>query len=114
MRKSKSNRISNIYLPILISPKETVRELLEYRGVNDKEIEERLNSFQKIDNKRALEFAEEFKLPKSFFLNLQTNYDHELERYNYLNHIIKQHKLRLGKGKRKKIPHRNKLPLKMI
>ncbi len=81
--------MNKLYIDLIIHPGETIKELLEDKGITQEElairtgysakhISEIISGKKNISTKfaNALEFA--FAIPKEFWINLQSNYNKEL------------------------------------
>ncbi len=85
---------------LLIHPGETISEILEDRGISQKELAIRtgftekhistvINGKKSISAKLALSLENALDIPSSFWKNLQINYDLEVESFNEINNISK-------------------------
>jgi HTH-type transcriptional regulator / antitoxin HigA len=85
---------------LLIHPGETISEILEDRGISQKELAIRtgftekhistvVNGKKSISAKLALSLENALDIPSSFWKNLQINYDLEVESFNEINNISK-------------------------
>lgn len=86
---------------LLIHPGESILEIIDDRGINQKELAIRtgftekhistvINGKKSISAKLALSLESALDIPATFWKNLQSNYDLELEKFNEANNISKE------------------------
>lgn len=90
--------------PILILPGETLVELLEERGMTQLELAERMGRPPKTVNEiikgktsitpeTAIQLEGVFSVPASFWMNLESNYQVTLARFNFVKRLEKEYKI---------------------
>jgi len=93
-----SQKTKSLSLDFIIHPGETLKEVLDDREMSQKELANRINRTQKhvsqvirgkkdISNDFAKRIEYVFGISATFWMNLQTNYDNEMNKYNELNNI---------------------------
>jgi HTH-type transcriptional regulator/antitoxin HigA len=90
--------------PILILPGETLIELLEEKGMTQLELAERMGRPHKTINEiikgktsitpeTAIQLEGVFSVPASFWMNLESNYQVALARFNFVKKLEKEYKI---------------------
>ena len=90
--------------PILILPGETLIELLEEKGMTQLELAERMGRPHKTINEivkgkttitpeTAIQLEGVFSVPASFWMNLESNYQVALARFNFAKKLEKEYKI---------------------
>lgn len=105
--------------PILIFPGETLSELLEERGMTQAELAERMGRPLKTINEiikgkasitpeTAIQLEGVFSVPASFWMNLESNYQVDLARFNFIEKLKEEYKIA------EKYPYREMMKLGWI
>jgi len=91
-------------IPVLILPGETLVELLEEKGMTQLELAERMGRPSKTINEiikgkasitpeTAIQLEGVFSVPASFWMNLESNYQVALARFNFAKKLEKEYKI---------------------
>lgn len=111
--------MNGLSLDFIIHPGETVKEVLENNNMNQEElairtgfsakhISEVVNGIKGISSQFAKSLEYVFGMPASFWLNLQANYDVEIEEYKDQN-SIEENEIEIVKNNKKIINYAKKL-----
>ncbi|MBQ9659587.1 MAG: HigA family addiction module antidote protein [Clostridia bacterium] len=112
---------NGLYLEFIVHPGETIKEFLEENnmkqeelairtGFSPKHISEVINGIKGISTKLAKSLEYVFNVPTSFWLNLQSNYDEQIEKYKDEN-SIDESEIQIVKSNKKIIDYAKKLNL---
>src|SRR5680860_220394 len=105
--------------PVLILPGETLVELLEEKGMTQLELAERMGRPPKTINEivkgkvsitpeTAIQLEGVFSVPASFWMNLESNYQVALARFDFVKRLEKEYKIA------EKYPHKEMVKLGWI